>query len=87
VTLGPFEPSRNLLTVNATHEPRAIEWLGWAVATLNLTALAASLKMQFNSTRHSAIKEWLKGIDYMQPKTGAIKVMYSSNGITGTVSY
>jgi hypothetical protein len=60
---------------------------GWAVATLNLTALAASLKMQFNSTRHSAIKEWLKGIDYMQPKTGAIKVMYSSNGITGTVSY
>jgi len=36
--------------------------------------------MQFNVPRHSAIKEWLQGMmDYVQPTTGAIEVMYSHN--------
>lgn len=54
---------------------------------IELNSARRDLKMQFDITRHSAINEWLQGMDYVQPMTGAIEVMYSYNGITGTISY
>jgi len=68
--------------VKATHELRAIQ--------ARLCCLAIQGQVVGNTELNGAPRvseNAVQGMDYVQPTTGAIEVMYSSNGITGTVSY